>query len=335
MIAVGWSGGIYALNSYDGSTSYIGSGTSGQNAMARDDQGVLWATQRIGTQYSLTTVDPTTGAATVVWPSVDYRGLTNAGGGMLYGIEEASPDTLVLIDTTTGLSTAIGSLGYGGVQALTMMNGQLFAWDVNSELLLVDAATGAATDVNPIYSGIGGGVQWLARRGDGRLVGGHTTLYEIDPNTGVATLIGGALSGLRGAEPWQQSISHFGTGCYQVTSQATINPGANPTLSLSSNNHQPNAPGLVIFGISSTSTSGVPLPLSIDPIFGTIGCTLYVSLDVSLLAITTASSPATLDLQVPILPGWEGQALLVQHAVLANVPGGVSLSDATVVQFGY
>jgi len=224
---------------------------------------------------------------------------------------------------------------FSGIQALTALNGVLYAWDTTYGLVLIDPATGLATDVEPGASTLGGGIQWLARRGDGRLVGGNATLYEIDPVTGVTTLIGGSQNDLRGAEPWQQAITHFGTGCYQVTSMAQINAGPNPTLLTRSTNHEPNALGIVILGISSSSTGGVPLPLSIDAIFGTTGCTLYVSLDVTLTGITTGATPANLDLQIPILAGWRGQSLMVQHAVLENVPGGVSLSDATVVQFGW
>lgn len=336
MIAVSWSGGVYAVDSYTATATFLGSGLSGQNGMTRDDQGTLWSTNRTGgTNYSLTTIDPSTGAATVVWPLQDLRAMANAGGNLLYGIAQGTGDPLVTIDVTTGQVTTIGPTGFGGVQALAVLGGELYAWDVSFELLRIDPTTGAATDVLPGAGTIGGDVQWLARRGDGKLVGGNNGLYEIDPATGTATSLGGSFADLRGAEPWQQATSNFGSGCYGVTSTATIVPGTNPTLQLQSSNHTPNVPGLVLFGISSTSSGGVPLPLSIDPIFGTTGCTLYVSLDVSVLAVTDANTPANLDLTVPILPSWRGTSLIVQHATLDNVAGGVSLSDAVVVQFGY
>ena len=52
-------------------------------------------------------------------------------------------------------------------------------------------------------------------------------------------------------------------------------------------------------------------------------------------AVTSASGPATLDTSFPILPGWSGYSLLIQHATLDPVPGGLSLSDAVAVQFGF
>mgnify|MGYP000051843579 CR=1 FL=1 len=46
------------------------------------------------------------------------------------------------------------------------------------------------------------------------------------------------------------------------------------------------------------SEAGVPLPLSVDGFFGTSGCTLYVRLDTSMLAVTSATAPATLDVSL-------------------------------------
>ncbi|MCK5944608.1 MAG: hypothetical protein KAI24_21650 [Planctomycetes bacterium] len=338
MIAVSWSGSVYALDSFTGSATLLGNGAFGQNALASAN-GSLWSTTRISIgNYALTTVDPTTGAATVLPGSfIDVRGLASAGGSILYGIEDASPDQLVLIDVATLQVTPVGPTGFGSIQCLATMDGVLYAYDNTFGLLIVDPATGAATDVDPAVPG-NGDMQWLARRADGKLVGGRNALYEIDVQTGVATLIGGSVPDFRGAEPAFDLVSNFGIGCNgafgQVTSTATITGGANPQLTLSSTNHEPNTVGLVLFGISSSQTNGVPLPLNVDPIFGTQGCSLYVSLDVSLLATTTGSSPATMDLTVPILPSWPGNSLLVQHATLENVPGGLSLSDAVAVQFG-
>ena len=120
-----------------------------------------------------------------------------------------------------------------------------------------------------------------------------------------------------------------------MTASATIGQGPNPLLVTSSDNHAAGVPGLILVGLSSQQTAGVPLPIDVDPIFGTQGCSLYVSLDVSVLAVTSASGPATLDTSFPILPGWSGYSLLIQHATLDPVPGGLSLSDAVAVQFGF
>lgn len=339
MIAVSWSGGVYTLDSYTGATSYLGNGLFGQNALARDDVGGLWSTERNGSIYSLTSVDPNTGAATVVTSNFpDLRAMASAGGTMLWGVENASPDQLILFDTTNSQVTPIGGTGFTAIQCLAAVDGVLYAWDNNAGLLTIDPGTGAATDVNPAVGG-NGDMQWLARRSDGALVGGANGLYEIDLATGDATLIASGLPGTRGAEPFQQHIQNFGSGCAgafgTVQASASITGGANPVLNTSSDNHDPNVPGLVVIGISSQQSGGLPLPFSIDPIFGTQGCNLYVSLDVSVLAFTSSQSPATLDTSFPVLPEWAGYSLLLQHATLDNVTGGISLSDAVAVQFGF
>ena len=342
MLAVSWSGGVYLLDSFTGTSTYVGVGLMGQNALTRDDSGTVWSTRRVGSStYGVTTIDPTTGAAVEVYSNTtDIRGMAPAGGGMLYIVEQTSGDTLSLFDTTTGVSTPIGGINFGGVQSLAQVDGQLYAWDVNYGLLSIDAATGAGTDIVPGLHPGNESIQWLARRGDGKLVGGNDELYELDPATGAVTLIGGSFADLRGAEPLFDFTQHFGAGCDgeggQVTSTATIGGGVGSNLTLQSTNHAANAIGIVIFGASGgPGAAGGVLPLLLDPIFGTQNCWLQVSPDVSIATITSGTFPATLDLDVPILAGWPGFSLFVQHAVLENVPGGLSLSDGIMVQFGY
>jgi hypothetical protein len=308
--------------------------------LARDDLGGLWSTERTGTGvYALTSINPVTGAATVVTPNfADLRGMACAGGTTLWGIEDIGSDRLVSIDVTTSQVTVIGTTGFSAVQCLATLGGLLYAWDNNSGRLTIDPITGDATDVNVAVGG-NSDMQWLARRHDGRLVGGNNALYEIDTATDIATLIGGTFSDFRGAEPYQESTTNFGVGCAglsgTVALSATISSGPNAQLTTSSSNHEANVPGLLLVGISSMQTGALPLPFNIDRVFGTQGCTLYVSLDVSMLAPTSGQSPATLDFSFPLLPGWRGYSLLVQHAVLKKVPGGISLSEAIAVQFGF
>ncbi|MEZ6038776.1 MAG: hypothetical protein R3F29_14945 [Planctomycetota bacterium] len=338
MVGVTWSGQVIAFDSFTGAGTPIGWAGGDMNALARDGNGTLWTAIRQLSSWELATIDPATGNATVVGPSGDLRGMAWHQGQM-FAVRQGADD-LVTIDLASGVETMVGTIGFTGVQSLCSCDGQLYAWDVNAGLLRIDAGTGAATDVDPGYGTNGASVQWLARRADGLLVGGNVAVYTIDPNTGVPTAIGGSgLSDMRGAEPLQDYVRNFGSGCDgaggQVTSSASIGGGVGAQLTLQSTNHAANAIGMVVFGISSTESNGLPLPVSVDPVFGTSGCTLYVSLDVSLLVLTSATFPATLDLQVPILATWPGASLLVQHAVLENVPGGLSLSDAVAVQFGF
>ncbi|MCB9879624.1 MAG: hypothetical protein H6835_18675 [Planctomycetes bacterium] len=338
MIGVTWTGSVVAFDSFTGVGQTIGWAGGNMNALARDADGTLWTAIRPVGTWELATIDPTTGSATSVGPTADLRGMAWHEGQM-FAIREGGDD-LVTIDLATGADTLVGTVGFSAVQSLCSLGGQLYAWDVFAGLLLVDAVTGAGTDVDPAVGTNGADVQWLARRADGQLVGGSSQLFAIAPATGLPTLIGGAgLGGMRGAEPLQDYVRNFGSGCDGlgglVTSSAVISGGIGAPLNLQSTNHEASAIGLVLFGLSNTQYGALPLPVSVDAVFGTSGCTLYVSPDVMMVTLTSATFPATLDLQVPILDGWPGAALFAQHAVLENVPGGLSLSDAVVVQFGF
>jgi hypothetical protein len=339
VIAVGWTGGIYAVDSYTGTGTQIATGLAGHNALARDDLGRLWTGLTAGSGLAM--IDPhAVPAATVVYPSfgVDLRGLANAGGGMLWGIRQATPDQLILIDTATGTWTTIGSTGYGSLQSLTNHNGVLYAWDLQQGLMTVDPVTGAATDVNPSIAGFD--MQWLASRGDGQLIGGRSAIYTIDPLTGATTLVGGNVGDLRGADAWPSAVHAFGAGCNGVfgpvqLTASLVTTVAGSQLTLQSNHHQPGAIGLAVIGLSNTTFGSVPLPLLLDPIFGTSSCVLYTSPDVTVVGVTTATAPATLDFQFTFPPVPDVFTFFVQHAVLEAVPGGLSMSNGVVVQVGF
>ncbi|HEU4419998.1 MAG TPA: hypothetical protein VFT55_13780, partial [Planctomycetota bacterium] len=194
----------------------LGSGSAGQNCLARDDSGVLWSTRRTGPTlawvYDLTVIDASSGAATVIHSNVpDLRGLANAGGTMLWGIvntvagSTTSIDTLVLIDTSSGTFTTIGTTGLAALQGLTMHQGILYSWDLNLGLVTIDPTTGLATDPFPAAGAFNG--QYLCSHPDGRLIVGPGTgaagLHVVDTTTGLTTLIGPLVGAtdLRGLDP--------------------------------------------------------------------------------------------------------------------------------------
>lgn len=100
-----------------------------------------------------------------------------------------------------------------------------------------------------------------------------------------------------------------------------------------SGNHEANAVGVTIFGFNSTVYQGIPLPLSLDPIFGTTGCTLYTDVVVTALAVTGATAPATLSQPFGIPPGpWTGFQFNVQQGCLESATNW-SFTNALQVQF--
>lgn len=344
LLAVTWSGSTYLVDSHTGASTFLGTGLPGQNGMAKDQSGAFWSTQRLGTTtytYFLTTIDPTTGAATAVHPSIDLRGMAEGPAGTLYGIANASPDALVSIDLATGTTTTIGGTGFAGIQGLTQHQGVLYAWDINFGLLIVDPNTGVATDPFP---GVGGptGLQGLCSHPDGRLIagGGSSTnsLYVVDPTTGGSTLIGVMTApDVRGFEPLGGgSVTAFGQGCNGVAGPVVLTSTGAPqpgnALQFTSGNHEANALGVLTFGLSTTTYQGLQLPLLLDPMFGTSGCRLYASIDASVILVTGPAAPAQLSFAMPLTAGAAGAVFHVQHACLEAVPGGMSWSNALTVR---
>jgi hypothetical protein len=340
LLAVTWSGTNYLVDSYTGAVTSLGTGLSGQNALARDAGGTLWSTSRTGPTsayvWSLTTIDPSTGAATIVHAGIDLRGLAQAPAGMLYGINDlGSSDALVLIDLATGVITPIGPTGFGAIQALASHQGTVYAWDINQGLLLVDPLTGTAVDPFPAVTGPAG-LQGMCSHPDGRLLVGRENLYVVDPTTGLTTLIGSMNNlDIRGIEVLGAgTISPFGQGCNGVGGPVTLTvtgqAQAGGTLQTLSANHAPNGFGIVCLGISTTWYLGVPLPFLLDPTMGTSGCTLYTSIDAPVLVLPTL--PDQLLWSMTLGAAAAGATFHLQHAYFEAVPGNMSWSNGVTVQ---
>jgi hypothetical protein len=114
------------------------------------------------------------------------------------------PDKLATIDTTSAVTTVVGSIGFAFVQALAFgANGVLYGWDLYAGLITIDPATAQATQVNPGLSlNAQPNIQTLAFAPDAVLYGACDALYRIHKGTSQPTLIGsGGYSDVRGIEP--------------------------------------------------------------------------------------------------------------------------------------
>jgi hypothetical protein len=342
--AVSFDGRIYYVDTTVPSATVIGSGLIGQNALGRAN-GEFWSTSRAGTSFFLTRLDFFAGTATVVWPAPDIRGLASAGGHELFAVHEPLPgqtsDTLSRIDTMTGNITHIGPTGFSSIQALTVLGGMMFAWDLTQGLLTIDPNTGVATDVDP--SRVGPGMQTLSAAADGRLLGAGgasasgSTLYAIDIGTGTTVSIGTINGGfdIRGLEAHGGFSFPISNGCAgaagQVTMSVTGMLTGNGQIVTTSRPHAPQVPGLLVLGLSSGSSGGSFLPILLDPILGTSGCTLFVSPDVTVFNMTSAGANAFLSIGMPLSMAARGVTVYAQHACFEPVPGGLSLSNAAQI----
>src|SRR3954469_17210020 len=196
---------LVAINPDTGVYSTLSTSGNSYNALAQDSHGNLYASSFNSTAENglVSRIDPHTGAPLQTFNAAtpgagDIRGLGFDQLDVLFAAVNRNdihgsptlPDDLYEIDLANQSTTRIGSMGFNGVQGLDYSpSGLLYAWDVNDGLLLVDAATGAAADVN-LTTGGTPPIQSIVFAPDGRLFGAREQLFSINPLSGAFTAIG-------------------------------------------------------------------------------------------------------------------------------------------------
>ncbi len=238
----------------------------------------------------------------------------------------------------TGAVTVIGPTGFSGIQALDVTTAGLRAWDIGAGLLLISSQTGLATDPFPGVSGPSG-LQFLATDPvTGQEYVGHSTLHTVSTLTGVTApvLTFSGSPDLRGVEFTKSRSQLIGQPCPAANGlpfcSAIVPFGPGLPFSSLSPNHAGSAVGLQIVGFSETVYASVPLPIDLDPVFGTTGCFLHVSADFTMLSVTTPPGNMVVTLNLPSTIAF--LQFYIQHAVLEPVPGGISFSNGLRVRPG-
>ncbi len=334
LVGIGWNGRLHAIDGATGAAEPIAQGPFGANDLTRDGQGQVWSTARLGSTFSffLTRVDPVAGNVTFAWPSLDVRGLAPAGGSVLWALEtltHGAPARLHRIDVATGAHVLVGSLGQTAIQSLAVAQGTLYGWHWVHGLMVVDMQNGLASDPYPATAA-GLVVQWLVPLPGGDLLGGTaTSLYRIDPATGVATLQAALPPGLdlRGAT-LAPFAAPYGNGCDigkgPLTLRAAGEASPGQVVTLQSTGHLPGTLRGIGLGFSRDVFQGRPLPLLLDPLLGTSGCHLYASLDLSEILLGASFPTGTMSIPLRIPPGLGTTDVYVQHFDFAlpwNPPG--------------
>lgn len=340
MLGVTQSGVIYSVDSMAGTSNVAAPGMFGHTCLTRDASGACWTISRellgIPTYY-LTRLDPDSLTTQIVATCNDVRGMADAGNGELYVIEHL-PTTYILarIDTVTGTRTQIAFTGHD-LHGLVMHQGQLFTYSETDGLGTLDPMTGAFTDVGP--GGYNPSIEWLATRADGVLIGGAADFYELDTQSGNALLyaLGDPQVPLRGVQDTGM-ILPFGNGCSGVTLTAAGTLKAGSLLTTHSTGYPSTGAvvgmaGALIIGASNTSYQNVALPLDVDPLLGTSGCSLYVSIDASDLNFTTGTATPSLFFPVSLPPAIAHQTFYIQHAAF-DFTGAWFWSNALQLRVG-
>lgn len=337
LIAVDFTGEAFTVDSRSGAGQSLGpTGRLGHNCMARLGR-LIYTVEQVGSgataQRFLNTIDDATGQAFRSVPITrDLRGLATGGQTDLLAIaDNGTNDQLVRVSVLSGTITVIGSTGFGAVQGLALHNGTFYGWDLNAGLVRIDFLTGIATDVDPNIGTNGANIQFLTTTSDGRVIGGQNALYAIDLHTGVASLLGsGNYNDLRGAEERFGVSFAFGQGCSGVSLQLSGTPSPGSTITTASTGNRRSTAGVMVLGFSDQSYIGLRLPLSVDGLLGTVGCTLYTSNDFSVA--TTANAFGIMSVPVPVPFLTNGLVFHVQHVSLSNSPGGLAFSNAGTVR---
>ncbi|MEQ1634828.1 MAG: kelch repeat-containing protein, partial [Planctomycetota bacterium] len=126
------------------------------------------------------------------------------------------------------------------------------------------------------------------------------------------------------------SFTGYGTGCpgsRGVPQLFAINndiPRTGSLFEAQVNNLPWNAPTFLLFGLSNTNSSGLPLPFDLS-VAGAHGCTLLTSID-NIIPLTNVLGSAVWSLQIPHLPGASFYLQAVPFELSANALG-VALSN--------
>jgi hypothetical protein len=104
------------------------------------------------------------------------------------------------------------------------------------------------------------------------------------------------------------------------------------TVITRSTNHAPNAPAVVILGLTNIAQGSTPLPFLLDPMLGTSGCRLYTSMDATVAALTAGGPAANMSFPLSITTAFAGHRFFVQHACFEPVAGGMSWSNGLAVR---
>lgn len=348
MIAVTNQGQVLRLDSQTSVVTTLASGQSGKSCLAFATDNRLWTNVRSGTaatgfHYHLALLDPFTGAESLPFGAADVGNLIALASPTsvpdLFAIRDSGgPDELVRINTSTGAVTVLGPTGLSDVVGLDFTTAGARAWSASAGLLSINLLSGAVTDPFP---GLGGpaGMTFLATNPKtGTTFVGGASLHVVSVFSGGASGAVAAFPGfdIRAAQFTTSRIQVSGTGCQATNGTAALGGlqpfGAGLPFTAQSIRHLAGSAGVQIVGFSESSFQGSPLPSSVDPIFGTVGCFLRASVDFTLGGVANATGDMFVTINVP--PTIAFRQFYVQHAVLEPVPGGISFSNGLRVRPG-
>lgn len=147
--------GLYNINKNTGSISLIGSTGTSLNSLVFDSSGTLY-----GANSGLYTLDTTNGSTSFVGSGGGYSSSGDLAfiGNDLF-LSSGGGDRLFDIDTTTGIGTNIGNIGFSSVYGLATDNNLDLYGVVGTSIINIDTLSGAGSFLIN-YGGQGLGVAY-------------------------------------------------------------------------------------------------------------------------------------------------------------------------------
>lgn len=248
------------------------------------------------------------------------------GNGELYRLARGAT-------TATTIVTGLG--GYVSGVTFDPVTGEVVASVLTANHLVRVSRTGVVSNIVPSLSGPNS--VSTDQNGDFVACGGTGQVWRIPRTGGSFTTIGGATAlapvtdlsvagGGGGAFAYGQGCAGAG-GAVVLRGTAPFRPGV--PIATVSTNHAATGLGVLVLGFSNQVHSGSPLPLSLDALLGTSGCSLYTSIDATVIGTVAGGS-----LSFPVtVPSWYvGQVLYAQHACFEPVAGGLSWSNGIAIR---
>jgi hypothetical protein len=229
-------------------------------------------------------VDLATGAFNQIGPAIadPLGGLVPGPNGKLLSISASG--NLDSVNPATGAVSVIGATGLGNLAyTIAELNGTVYATDLNSNLYTVNTTTGAASLIG--YTGIpicpsltnpndvsdetlfaDGGKLFATFDGVNLATSGvvdSPELYQINPTTGVATLVGPTVLGLDAAVQVNGTVYGFAFGYAASNTVLSLNVANGNTTFLNDYVSSPVAGGVNSFDIEGAAPTPEPVSFSL------------------------------------------------------------------------
>jgi hypothetical protein len=149
---------VYSVDKTTAAATMVATGIASSNvALTFNNDGTLLASDQSG---AVRVIDPSNGNVTEIGSygsGYDTAGdLVAIADGTMYGVSTKAPslgsssNVLIKVNTSTGVATTVGQIGYTGVFGVAYTGGKVIAFTNMGQIIRIDPTTGAGTLVKSL-----------------------------------------------------------------------------------------------------------------------------------------------------------------------------------------